>query len=1070
MASAQLDPRLISGLVWRNIGPFRGGRVSAVGGAVGQAGTFYIGLPQGGVWKTTSAGQTWYPVFDSIQETSCVGSVAVAATDANVVYAGTGEISGNGEGFGVYKSNDAGKTWQHLGLEKSGMIPTVLVDPHNPDLALLATTGKAKEHGGDRGVYRTADGGKTWTQTLAIDQDTGVQHLSWAIDHPEVILATSMHLYIPPGVLSRGVLRTFTADLYKSTDEGLTWKKLEGKGLPKLVGRVTTAVAMNTNAQRMYLIGTFGLYRSDDGGDNWHQMAASDHRIANGQGFYTSGVYVDPKNPDVVYTLATCSYRSLDGGKTFTGFKGAPGGDDPQQMWIDPTDGNRVLLGGDQGAVVSLDSGATWGSWYNQATGQIYHVTTDTQYPYWVYGAQQDSGAIMVASRGNLGQITFQDWAPHPGYEFGYLAVDPLNPKVSYGYGPGGGIIKVTYPSGQWISVNPAAEPGEELRQGRDLPVAFSPVNPHELLTGFQYLMSSTDGGMHWKRLSPDLGIRKDLPPPPKNADFFARRFNPRLGSIESFSQSTVDPKVFWVGTSNGMVKMTKDHGANWADVSPTGVPNQQMNGVACVEASRSEAGEAYVVFAGSFETQASPFLFRTRDFGKTWTRIVAGLPENEPAGSAASAVRSDPLRKGLLFASTRSAIYVSFDDGDHWQSLKLNLPTTEVSDITIHGNDLVISTYGRGFWILDDFSPLREIADSIASEPAHLLKPGVAMRVRRDVNDDTPFPPEIPRALNPPLGAIIYYWLGSKPAGRVSLDILDATGAVVRHMSSDPIEPYTDPPPAVPDFWVERLKPLPTEAGLNRINWNLRYDKPHGFVHDPQDVMGAIPGDTPAGTEGPIALPGEYTARLTVDGQTYTEKFEVKNDPRSPAKPADLRAQMVLQRDLLACAEECWTGFQQVGEMRAAVAATHSDAKEVTDALASFDKKLAAVQGKPAFERFFGMGGGGGPTFVGLNGELLRGLGSLDFGDMAPTDAMYGQYAEAYDQLQTLLGKWKALNSKDLSELNVLLKKNGLQAIHAAVPMPNPPEPPARFKVKPGKSASENATGNRVEEEDEGG
>lgn len=1089
-----VDPSLYSGLVWRNIGPFRGGRVAAVSGVVGQPGVFYMGLPLGGVWKTTSAGQTWFPVFDAIKDASSVGAVEVAPSDPNVIYVGMGDmVTGGGinEGNGVYKSTDAGKTWTHLGLDETKQIPSILVDPHNPDVVLVAAQGNIHQQSDKRGLYRSTDGGKTWKKTLYVDNQTGIQKIAWAYDQPNVMLATTVRHYNAPGAGGRGGGGFGGAGggapsgtrLYRSTDEGLTWKELSDDSLPDLAGRTCVAVAMNTKAKRMFLVGNFGLYRSDDGGDTWRQMDAADRRVANGQGGYNCGVYVNSKNPDIVYVINTSSYISKDGGKTFTGFKGAPGGDDPQQMWIDPTDGNRLFLGTDQGATVSLDGGSNWSSWYNQPTAQVYHISTDNQFPYWVYATQQDSGSIATASRGNLGAITPMDWLPHPGYEFGSIVADPRNPKISYAGGPARGIIKVTYPSGQWINVSPSIDTKEALRQVGNQPLAFSPKNPKELLAGFQYLMATTDGGQHWKKLSPDLGypkgvkpplpgaprptapVRPGTPPPAAGAGAVGSRGTAAAqemadtdedddqdpdqideqqggpgagGSIESFSASSINGGVIWVGTNNGLIKVTKDHGANWEDVTIPKLANPTRADISAIDASHQDPATAYVSIDYHTTGDYKPYIYRTHDYGQTWTKVVNGLPTDMAGGSFVRVVRADTEKPGLLFAGTESFVYVSFNDGDTWQSLALNAPNTSYRDMVVHGNDLVVGTYGRSFWVLDDITPLRQISASISSESAHLFKPGDAIRVRRNVNGDTPFPPEIPHALNPPNGAVIYYYLSAKPTSPITLDVTDSKGKPVRHYSSAPIPPSNDPPPPVPDFWVEKPKPMRAEAGMSRMTWNLRYDSPPAFSHSYE--INANPGETPASPEGPLVMPGDYTVTLTVDGKAYKQTVTVKNDPRSPASIGSLRAQVECQTHLYTCIKRAWDESHAVTLMRAAIAdAVRGNSNpDVTKAAADLNTKLNAIGGAITGGRrgaggFRGGGPAGPPTFQSVNGMLTRELNTLDPGDMAPSEPQLKACKAACDALQTVETAWKNFNAKDLAAFNAVMVKNNLKPVAPA-------------------------------------
>ena len=1034
-----VDPSLYAGLVWRNIGPFRGGRIAAVSGVVGQPGVFYVGTPAGGVWKTTSAGETWFPVFDSIKAVSSVGAVEVAPSDPNVIYAGTGDMVTGGainEGDGVYKSVDAGQTWQHLGLDATKQIPSILVDPHDPNLVMVAAQGSLHQRSDTRGVYRSTDGGRSWTKTLYVDDQTGIQKLAWAYDKPSVVFATTVRHYAAPGAAPRrgpepDTGRTGTA-LYKSIDEGVTWQEITSAGLPRLSGRTSIAVAMNTNAQRVFLVSNTGLYRSDDGGSSWRQMDASDERIRNGQGGYNCGVYVDPKNPDLVYTINTSSYKSTDGGNSFTGFKGAPGGDDPQQMWIDPTNGQRILLGLDQGAVVTLDGGATWSSWYNQSTEQVYHLSVDNSFPYWVYATQQDAGAVRTRARGNFGAVTPLDWNPVEGWEWGTIVPDPLDPKLVYA--SGSGIVKISYPSEQWINVSPATDPNLKLRTAFSQPIIFTPWNQHELLAGFQYLMATTDGGVHWRKLSPDLGVPKSTGPALAGLSTGPNAPQPVGGAIESISPSSVGAGTIWVGTNNGLIKVTRDEGKTWEDASIPNLPNPSRALISSIDASHNEAGEAYVAIDYHTVGDYAPYIYRTKDYGKTWTKIVDGLRTDEPAGSFARVVRADTKKAGLLFAGTETGVYVSFDDGDHWQSLQLNLPTTSYRDMTIHDNDLIVGTYGRGIWVLDDFTMLRQLAPNGNGVSVRLFKPADAVRVRRNVNADTPFPPEVPHALNPPDGALIYYSLPARPSGTVTIDVLDASGNLVRHLSSVPNAAVAEAShPPEPSFWLAPPSGLTTNAGTNRANWDLRYDAPPAFSHSYE--INANPGQTPPSPEGPLAPPGTYTIKLTVDGKSYTQPLTVHNDPRSMGTLADVRAQHALLTKLDEGLRLTWDGHQQAVALRNAVnsavsSSAPADVKSAAEALvAKLDTIAGTTRGRGGFRRG---GRDGVPSFVSTSGELVGQLNAQDNADFAPTTGMLAAYANACKDLGTAATAFRAAVTTDLPALNGLLAKNGLSQVKA--------------------------------------
>jgi photosystem II stability/assembly factor-like uncharacterized protein len=1051
-AATPIRPELLSALVWRNVGPFRGGRVSAVSGVIGEPGTFYIGLPAGGVWKTTNAGATWWPIFDDVKDAAVIGALEVAPSNGNTIYVGTGDLiagGGNAEGNGMYKSTDAGATWTHIGLEKTKQIPSIVVDPRDANMVLVAAQGDARHKSEDRGVFRSTNGGTTWTRTLFVDDSTGIQKLAIAFDRPDVVFATTVRHYtavpsgppvIPPGGLGGGGAPVFGqrslgptgTSIYKSPDGGITWRELTGGGLPRINGRTSIAVANGTDAQRVYFTTNAGFFRSDDGGATWKQMDAADTRIRNGQGGYNCGVYVDPKNPDLVYVFNTATYISRDGGNTFTGFKGAPGGDDPQQGWIDPTNGKRIILGYDQGAIVSLDGGATWSSWYNQSTEQVYHVAVDNSFPYWIYASQQDAGAIRTRVRGNLGAVTALDWNPVNGWEWGTVMPDPLDPNTVYA--TGNGVIRISYPSEQWVNVSPAQDASLHLRANNDAPLLFDPWDPHRLLAGFQYLMSTSDGGAHWTKISPNLGYPASFKVPEDTAT--PKPGEPIPGTIMSIGVSTVARGTIWAGINTGLVKVTRDNGRTWSDVSDFSKPGQ----IHSVEPSHTNAAEAYVTADRHGSADNDPYVYRTRDYGKTWTLITNGLPTGESNGSYARVLREDPKRPGLLFLGTESGMYVSFDDGDSWQSLKLNLPTTSFRDIAIKGNDLIVGTYGRGIFVLDDYAVLRQMNASVPNEDVHLFKPDGAVRVRRNVGADTPFPPEVPHALNPPDGAVIYYWLGSKPTGKVTLDVLDSAGVPVRHYSSDPITPVREAArPPHPNFWVRVEQPLPTDAGMHRVNWDLRYDAPPALTHSFE--INANPGQTPASPEGALVPPGVYTVRLTVNGKAHAEKVVVTIDPRSPANLAALKAEDALIRKLNASERLAWDAFKQVDTMRVQLRAmTASDStSEAAKTIRAFIAKLDSLGGRaPVPGAGGGFGGGGGanarPTFVQLINGFLRQLGTFDNGDIAPTAAMLAAQKSACNDLGKSVAQWRAVNGADLDRLNAALSAAGRTPLAKAV------------------------------------
>jgi photosystem II stability/assembly factor-like uncharacterized protein len=1030
---APVDPNLYSAMRWRLIGPYRAGRVSAVAGVPGNPTVYYMGTPGGGVWKTTDGGRVWKPIFDE-ERVASIGAVAIAPSNPDIVYVGTGEQT---EGNGMYKSTDAGATWTHIGLEDTKYISAVIVDPRDPNIVVVGVLGHpilgtalvAKT----RGVYKTADGGKNWTKTLYKDDLAGISDMVVDPNNPRVLYAAMWRprdFRAPP---EPGKEKEQTAWIYKSIDEGSTWKQLPGTGFPAdPLERVSLAVAPGDRGRRVFVIAGPGLFRSDDAGETWRKIT-SDPRITGNQ--YICHVYVDPRNPDVVYVMQTTTYRSTDGGQTFVAYKGAPGGDDYHVLWIDPQNSDRMFLGVDQGGTISVDGGKTWSTWYNQPTGQFYHVITDNQFPYVAYAPQQDSGTVAVPSRSDFGEISYRDWFSIGGFEFCYIAPDPLNPNIVYSGGWYGTVVRFDKVTGQITHVFIR---GSKYRAAQMPPLVFSPQDPHTLYLGTQYAMKTQNAGDSWQVISPDLTDR--------SAEAGAERkpgervASPRT-AITSIAPSTLQPGVLWAGTSNGIVQLTQDGGQTWKNVSPPDFT--ATTSVMILEASHHDVNTSYV--AAGIRNDSAPYIYRTHDAGKTWQKITDGL---QP-GWGARVVREDPVRKGLLYAGTENAVYVSFDDGNHWQSLQLNFPVSDVRDLAVHGNDLVAATYGRALWILDDLSPLRQAGADIATSNAYLLRPATAIRVRFDNDQETPLPPETPTGKNPPDGAIFYYYLKSPPAGELTMEIRDAKKNVVRRFTS--VAPPEDKTPKnVPDYWFGPQPALSKNVGLNRFVWDLHYDPPtalnysyYGNILDYVEYTlsdHAIPEDTPREQAlGPLATPGQYEVTFIGNNVLMKQPLTITLDPRVHVTQAELDQQLDASKKVISGLKASSDAYNAAAVLRVAIAdrekalAANASAKDAADAVTDLDKKIADVQeGNP-------LAPGVGP----VNRDLARILFMIQVGDAAPSDSAQAAVDESCQALDKNLADWRKLNGESLPSVNALLGKYNLQPLPMA-PGANAAAPPA--------------------------
>jgi photosystem II stability/assembly factor-like uncharacterized protein len=1070
------------GLTWRLVGPFRGGRVLAVSGVVGDAHTYYFGGVGGGVWKTTDGGLTWRPLTDKVKDMApSIGAIAVAPSDANVIYAGTGEACIRGDiinGNGVYKSIDAGKTWNFVGLRDTRAIGRIAVHPKNPDIAYVAALGHPFGANPERGVYRTTDGGKNWTKVLYKDENSGGIDLALDPTNPNVIFASLWQARRSPWGMDSGGPGS---GLYRSTDGGTTWRHLTGHGLPDgTLGRIGVAVAYSGN--RVWALveaDKGGLFRSDDGGDSW-TLTNSDRQYRQ-RAFYYTHVFADPRNADGVYVLNTGMYRSNDGGRTFRPIR-VPHGDN-HGLWIDPNDPNRMIESNDGGANVSTNGGASWTNQAGQPTAQFYHVTTDNRFPYYMYGSQQDNSSVAIASAAS-GGIDRTNWYAVGGGESGYIAPDPRDPEIVYAGSYGGEITRYDHRTGETQNVTPwpinpigAAAADQKYRFQWTEPIVFSPHDPKTLYFAAQVLFKSSDEGMSWQIISPDLTRNEKSKQIPSGGPITKDNTGVEVyDTIFSVVESPVQKDLIWAGSDDGLVHVTTDGGKNWANVTPKAMP--EWGTVSMIEASPFSAGTAYVSVQRHKMDDFAPYVFKTTDFGKTWTSIAAGIP----ADAFVHALREDKKRKGLLYAGTERGVFFSWDDGATWQSLQGTLPVSPVYDLYVHGNDLIVATHGRAFWVLDDLSPLQQFKSEIASEDVHLYAPSAA--------NHTQFGGGFgggggERGQNPPSGAVIYYSLktalkkpgekkpeekkteGASATGQASaegkepgqanpanapvpskteapaaetgesaksapitLEILDQKGQVVRKYP-----PKTQPGEEAGDDEGFGFRPpergLPTEAGLNRFVWDMRYE---GATRVPRSPLWA------GNTDGPSALPGKYQVRLTVSGRQYTTPLEIVPDPRLKVTQQDLEKQFDLLLKIRERVTQTHDTVNQIRDIRTQITALNKrlenqpQAKTVAEAGKQLDKKMTEVE-----EVLIQTKAKSGQDVLNypirLNNYLVALGGVVESADSAPTQASYEVFGMLSKQVDEQLAKWKQILNTDVPAYNEVVKKQEVPAIILAKP-----------------------------------
>ncbi|HEV2277875.1 MAG TPA: glycoside hydrolase [Acidobacteriaceae bacterium] len=1041
---AQTAPNMPD-LHWRMIGPFRGGRTRAACGVADQPNVFYIGQVDGGVWKSTDYGRIWFPIFDD-QDTQSIGAIAVAPSNDNIVYVASGEGLHRPDlsvGDGIYRSDDGGKTWTHLGLREGQQIPALAIDPSNPNRLFAAVLGHPYGPNPERGIFRSDDGGKSWKKVLYKDDRTGGSDVVLDPKNPRVVYASLWEDTLGPWEDGNQYSGTH-GGLFKSTDGGNTWKQLTN-GLPAEVTQINVTVSasrpsrlyavLSTKVEGGYASGKgLGVYRSDDAGGSWQKITDDPRPAMKIGGGDLSVPVADPQDPDTVYVTSIVTVRSTDGGKTWISLRGAPGGDDYQNMWINPRNRDILLLVSDQGAVISVNRGESWSSWYNQPTAQIYHVAATNTFPYQVCGGQQESGSVCISTRGNDGEITFRDWHPAGIIEYGYAAPDPLHPNIVYGAGRTE-VSRYDSVTGEVQNVTPLPMRKAGFRADRTEPILFSPVDQRTLYYASNHLFKTTDYGHTWESISPDLS-QEHSGQPASLAPLTPEQQAQRRGVIYAVAASYKTAQTIWAGTDDGLVWITRDGGGNWSKITP---PNlSPWSKIAQIDASRFDDDTAYVAVNRMRIDDMRPYAFRTHDGGKTWQSISAGLPDDAPV----NAIRADPVQKGLLYAATEHGVFVSLDDGDHWTPLQYNLPHTSMRDLLVHGDDLVVATHGRSFWVLDDVEPLRELAAK--SEAPVLFKPANAWRIRRDNYTDTPMPPDEPMGENPPNGAIIDYTLNQAAQGPVKLEILDESGKVLRtYASTDPVTPTPEElrTNLIPPYWPKIHRPLPVSAGMHRWVWDLRMTKPVSPRYE--YPISAVPGRTPLVPQGPLVLPGAYTVRLTVGGDTQTQPLTVKMDPRIHTSPSDLEALHTAELAM----------YSTLNDVARADLAAHSVQEQIeangnasiASQLAPYDaalKKLLGGASRGRGEQSAPEQEGTKPTpaLDEVTAEAGQLYTELDQADEPPTQTLLSSASHVEDEAKAALPGWEDFRSNQLPKINDVLRQAGRPEINLSKPADNMP------------------------------